>query len=289
MTDIKPPSGFLLIDKPAGLSSFDVIRQLRRQTSVRTFGHAGTLDPFATGLMILACNKFTRLLSLLEFADKEYTATMILGTQTSTGDPEGEVIATSDSIIMSEQLDELKRQILQISKLKPPLHSAVKVDGKRSYDRARAKEEFDLPEREARIFEFDIAAFEYPKLVYTCRVSKGTYIRSLSQYIAQSLGTVGYTKELRRTAIGSVSLHQAHLLSDINEETLESAFTPVSDILPDRENLFLKADELHRLKQGNTIPNQGLDNHPILLFDDRNICQGVALRQENILHPKVNL
>ncbi|MFO7659727.1 MAG: tRNA pseudouridine(55) synthase TruB [Candidatus Cloacimonadaceae bacterium] len=289
MTAARQSSGFLLIDKPAGLSSFDVIRQLRKRTLVRAFGHAGTLDPFATGLMILAYKRFTRLLSLLELADKEYTATMILGTQTSTGDPEGEVIATSDRLIKSDQLDELKPQILQISKLKPPLHSAVKVDGKRSYARARANEEFDLPEREARVFEFDIVEFDYPKLVYTCRVSKGTYIRSLSQFIAQTLGTVGYTKELKRTAIGALSLNQAHKLDDITIDNLESVSTPVRDILPNLESLFLKEDELHRLKQGKAVKNPGSDNLQILIFDDKNICQGIALRKENTLYPKVNL
>jgi tRNA pseudouridine55 synthase len=94
--DVMQLSGFLLIDKPAGISSFDVIRKLRKQTGIRTFGHAGTLDPFATGLMIIAVNKYTRLLSLLDSADKEYAATLILGKATSTGDPEGEITATSE-------------------------------------------------------------------------------------------------------------------------------------------------------------------------------------------------
>ncbi len=289
MTNSGQPSGFLLIDKPAGMSSFDMIRQLRKQTSVRAFGHAGTLDPFATGLMILAYNKYTRLLTLLETADKEYTATLILGTQTSTGDPEGEITGTSEQVITSEQIEDVKAQVLQIKSLKPPLHSAIKVDGKRSYARARANEEFDLPERDSRVFTFEIVEYDYPKLVYACRVSKGTYIRSLSQFIAQALNTVGYTKELTRTAIAAISLKQANRLDAITAQTLESLSTPVHIILPDLESLALKGNELLRIRNGNPIANQGSDNSQILIFDEQQVCHGYAVRKENLLYPKVNI
>jgi len=282
-------SGFLLIDKPAGMSSFDVIRNLRRQTGIRTFGHAGTLDPFATGLLIIAVNRYTRLLSLLEFANKEYTASMILGTETSTGDPEGEVIRTSEQNITSEDLVDLKSKVLQISKLKPPLHSAVKVNGVRAYAKARAKEDFDLPERAAMVYEFDILEFNFPKLIYHCKVSKGTYIRSLSQWIAESLGTIGHTEELRRTAIGEVSLQRAFQLSEITNDTIESKLVSILDILPGLESINLMADELKRIKNGNFVPNEGQDALQVVIFDENSVCQGVGFRKNNLLYPRVNL
>lgn len=287
--DGKQLSGFLLVDKPAGITSFDVIRKLRKQTGIRTFGHAGTLDPFASGLMIIAVNKYTRLLSLLDNADKQYTATLVLGKATSTGDPEGEVITTSDAEINPEQLKDLAKDILKIEKLKPPIHSAIKVDGKRSYDRARADEDFELPERESRILSYDVLSYYSPELLYQCRVSKGTYIRSLSQWIAEYLGTVGYTSELRRTAIGKVALDKATVLDDINAGTLQSLLVSVLDILPDMESITLNDAELLRLRNGNSITADGADNAQVLFFETNKECRGIAYRKENRLYPKVNL
>lgn len=289
MTEQSQLSGFLLIDKPEGITSFDVIRHLRQQTGIRKFGHAGTLDPFATGLLIIAVNNFTRLLHLLESADKQYTATLILGTETSTGDPEGEIVSTSEAIITNDNLAVLKPDILQVTKLKPPLHSAVKVNGKRAYARARANEEFELPERDARIYEFDIVEFDFPRLVYSCRVSKGTYIRSLSQWIAARLGTIGYTKELRRTAIGKVIVQKAISLSETTSDTIKDQMVSVLDILPELESLTLAAEELARLRNGNFVPNAGADNQQLLIFDESGSCRGISFRKGNLLRPRVNL
>lgn len=282
-------SGFLLIDKPINISSFDVIRQLRRQTKIRTFGHAGTLDPFATGLLIIAVNRYTRLLSLLEFADKAYTATLVFGKATATGDTEGEIIQTDDKLINSDELNEMAIDILNIKALKPPIHSAIKVNGKRAYERARASEVFELPERESHVYDFAIQKFEFPYLTYSCRVSKGTYIRSLSQWIAERLGTVAYTSELRRTAIGKVSVQSATQLDEINDSNLEEHLTFAPGILPEMESLALNDEEIKRIRNGNSIPNTGIDNNEILLFEAGLSCIGLAYRKDNSLNPKINI
>jgi tRNA pseudouridine55 synthase len=282
-------SGFLLIDKPKDITSFDVIRKLRKQTGIRTFGHAGTLDPFATGLLIIAVNKYTRLLALLDNAEKEYTATMVLGTATSTGDPEGDIIQTIVRQITLDEIEMATQKVLNIQALKPPLHSAIKVNGKKAYERARADEDFELPERASAIFSFTVDKFEFPCLTYSCRVSKGTYIRSLSQWIAETLGTVAYTSELRRTAIGSVSVQKASQLSEITDTTFNSHVITVLDILPEMESLTLDEDGLKRIKNGNSIDNAGADNGEILLFDKQSNCLGLSFRKENVLYPKVNL
>lgn len=282
-------SGFLLIDKPAGLSSFDVIRHLRKQTGIKTFGHAGTLDPFATGLLLIAVNKYTRLLSLLEFADKEYIAAIILGHESTTGDTEGEITAVNDKTVDSGALSKLKQEVLRIDKLKPPIYSAVKVNGKRAYDRARADEDFELPERESCIHEFDIVTYEHPKLVYSCKVSKGTYIRSLSLRIAEFLGTKAYTSELRRTSIDKISLDRASQLTEITQDTLTQHLVSVLDILPELESITLMEEQLNCIRNGNHISNEGEDNRSILVFDSTQRCMGIAYRKDNMLHPKVNL
>jgi tRNA pseudouridine55 synthase len=282
-------NGFVLIDKPAGLSSFDVIRQLRKKTGIRTFGHAGTLDPFATGLLIIAVNKYTRLLSLLDNAEKSYTATLELGSATSTGDPEGEVITSSQAAIDPVKLDTLTAAVLAIQALQPPRHSAVKVEGKRAYTRARADEVFDLPERESHIYEFKILYFNYPLLKYVCRVSKGTYIRSLSQWIAAWLGSVGYTKELRRTSIGNVDVGRAAQLVEITSDNIQDHFLSVLDILPELEKVILTDADLATLRLGRTLDSEGSDNTRLLVLDSTLQGRGIAFRQSNQLHPKVNL
>lgn len=282
-------SGFLLVDKPIGISSFDVIRVLRRQTGIKTFGHAGTLDPFASGLLIIAVNKYTRLLSLLDNAEKAYTATIVLGKATTTGDTEGEITQISDRVISKDDLSGITSAVLKIDKLKPPIYSAIKVNGKRAYERARADEVFELPERASQILNFSIDNFNYPFLTYSCRVSKGTYIRSLSQWIAESLGTVAHTSILRRTAIGKVSVTNAIQPDCINQDTLSSHLTSLLDILPESESITLNEEEYKRIRNGNNIANQGNDNTIILLYNQQNQCIGIGYRKEDNLFPKVNL
>jgi len=282
-------SGFLLVDKPPDISSFDVIRHLRKQTGIRTFGHAGTLDPFATGLLIIAVNKYTRLLSLLDNAEKEYTATLVLGQTTSTGDTEGEVTQTIDKIISEDALTSLAEEVLKIETLKPPIYSAIKVNGKKAYERARADEDFELPARASRILCFNIDKFEFPLMTYSCRVSKGTYIRSLSQWIAEALGTIAYTSALRRTTIGKVSVLKASALAYITNESLTDHLISVLDILPELESLTLEEDGIKRIRNGNNIANEGIDNSEILLFDKYSNCLGIGFRKANMLYPKVNL
>ncbi len=282
-------SGFLLIDKPAGISSFDVIRKLRRQTGIRTFGHAGTLDPFATGLLLLAVNKYTRLLALLDAADKSYEATMFIGKSTSTGDPEGEVTAISKALPDTEKIDLLQSAVLNIEQLKPPAHSALKINGKRAYELARKDIELDLPERPVRIHEFEVLQYDYPYLKYACRVSKGTYIRSLSQWIAQYLDVKAYTLNLRRTAIGKIDVKRSISPELIDAEGLQANLQQASEILDDKEMIVLDAEALKLLSQGRTVLNPGADQVRILILDESGMCHGIAMRQEGILHPKVNL
>jgi tRNA pseudouridine55 synthase len=287
--DVKQLSGFLLVDKPAGITSFDVIRQLRRQTGIRTFGHAGTLDPFATGLMLMAVNKYTRLLPLLDDADKEYQATLLLGKFSTTGDPEGIITEEPDAAIQIEKMATLAKDVLRIEKLKPPIHSAIKVDGKRAYARARADEDFELPERDSRVYSFMVLSYVWPELAYHCKVSKGTYIRSLSQWIAQYLGTTGYTAVLRRTAIGKVTLDKADQLADITTETISAKLLSVLDIIPDVASITLTDEEFLRIRNGNSIACSGDNDETVVVLDQSSECRGIALRRENRLYPKVNL
>ncbi len=199
----------ILIDKEAGITSFDIIRQLRRDSWAKKVGHAGTLDPFATGLVILGRNKATKRLNHFLGLDKVYDVTIQLGEESDTGDTEGEIINKQPVGDISKGIVEavvhgLKGEI----DLAVPKYSAIKVDGRRLYDYARKGEEVELPIKTMKIYWIKIQRVDNEKKTIKCRmkVGSGTYVRSVSEEIGRKLGTIAYTTELRRTQIGEYKL-----------------------------------------------------------------------------------
>ena len=220
-------SGLVLIDKPQGITSFDVVAKLRKILNTRKIGHAGTLDPMATGLMLLGVNQGTKLLQFLIGMDKQYFATIRLGVSTVTDDAEGEVLTSADaSHLTEEQID------AEIAKLRGPISqlpssvSAKKIDGKRAYDLVREGQEFELKPKDVVIsrFErlsdlrFDERCVEFDAVV-DC--SSGTYIRALARDIGSALSVGGHLTALRRTSIGKYSIDNA------SEITNEVALSPM--------------------------------------------------------------
>lgn len=190
--------GIVLVDKPAGLSSHKVTNDLRRSLGAAKAGHAGTLDPFATGLLIVLLGRARRVQRFFMGMSKEYVASARLGATSTTGDPEGEITVTGK--FPSAQFEPTLGRISQ----RPPLYSALKVDGKRAYERARAGEEFELPTREVELFEFSQLNLEGDQAEYRIRCSSGTYVRSLISDLGDA-----YTEQLRRTRIGPFRVEQA--------------------------------------------------------------------------------
>ncbi len=282
-------SGFLLIDKPGGASSFDVVRQLRRITGTRKIGHTGTLDPFATGLLICAIGSYTRMCKFLEAQDKTYSATLRLGSQTITGDIEGGFIKQGEPIPTKIDPEALREQALQIRELLPPQHSALKVQGRPAYVYARQGREVELDPRPVTVHEFEVREYAPPDLSYFCRVSKGTYIRSLSEFLAQYLGTVGHTVRLRREAIGGVSVDEAHALDTLNPDNFQAAFHPLRMLFSGFEFRCLSGEDLNALRRGQSIAGEGPDNYTILLLDSNESLLGVARREAGTLAPVINL
>ena len=222
-----PTSGFLLVDKPAGITSHDVIDRLRRITGERRIGHAGTLDPFATGLLIVAVGReATKEISKYVGMDKTYEAELVLGATTETLDPEGEVIVDSttprllDSTTITAAMQSLTGDILQI----PPMYSAIKKNGKKMYELARQGKTIELEPRPVTIFEFELMngftgqphGVAPTAINVRIRCSSGTYVRALARDLAGLLGTIGYVRQLRRTTIGPSTIEQATALGDIN-------------------------------------------------------------------------
>lgn len=243
--------GFLVVDKAPGMTSHDVVAIGRRALNTRKVGHAGTLDPMATGVLVLGFNNGTRLLQYITDGDKSYTATIVLGASTTTDDHEGEVTSTADATDVSDE--EIKRilgtmvgEIMQ----RPTNVSAIKVDGKRAYDRARSGEEFELPARKVTISQLDILdirrkeATTLVDIAVTC--SAGTYIRAIARDLGAELKVGGHLNVLRRTRVAGFTLDQAIGIDELkggNVKTLDLADVARATF-PVRELEFEEVNEL---------------------------------------------
>jgi tRNA pseudouridine55 synthase len=201
----------LLIDKPLDWTSFDVVRKLRRLVRTRKIGHAGTLDPLATGLLILCTGKYTKRINEYMAQEKEYTGTITLGANTPTYDLESEPVAVKDPAYVTPELvsEVIATQFTGVIDQIPPAHSAIKVGGKRLYELARKGKEVKPDPRRITIHTFEITVFRLPVLEFRVVCSTGTYIRSLANDLGAVLGCGGYLSSLRRTRIGQYTVGQA--------------------------------------------------------------------------------
>lgn len=216
MEDSQSSDRVLLVNKPLEWTSFDVVRKLRGRLKIKKIGHAGTLDPLATGLLIICTGKMTKRIDEYQAQEKEYTGRFILGQSTPSHDLETEVTERSDiSHITNEQIVEATRPFTGLVDQVPPMHSAIKVDGKRAYELARKGQEAELKSRQVTISEFEITAIELPSVSFRVVCSKGTYIRSLARDFGKALGVGAYLAELCRTRIGAFRLEDATQIEDI--------------------------------------------------------------------------
>ncbi|MDD2332453.1 MAG: tRNA pseudouridine(55) synthase TruB [Candidatus Cloacimonetes bacterium] len=282
-------SGFLLIDKPEGLSSFDVIRALRKISGIRKIGHTGTLDPFATGLMIYCMSRYTRIAYLLEARDKTYHVKLKFGERTDSGDLTGKVIARSEHVVDNTELSALKDYVLGLKRLPVPIYSAVKLDGKRAYTYARQGLDIAIPERETRIYNFEIQSFNFPYLEYICQVSKGTYIRSLSEQIALFLGTLAHTVALRREAIGNITLERSVNLDILAKENWQNYLVDPAYLLSSNQSVICNEEQISTLLMGRTISLSGEDCDDLLVYDSSGRIMSIGKLFTGILSPKINL
>lgn len=247
--------GVLIIDKPVGLTSHDVVNRVRRIFNTRKVGHTGTLDPFATGVMMVLIGKATRLAKFADRADKQYEATIRFGFATDTGDLTGTRVGDAGrSEIWSEEiesvLDRFRGEILQV----PPMYSAKKIDGKKLYELARRGEEIERPAVPVTIREIELLKQEEePRELHRIRVrcSAGTYIRTLAEDIAKALGTAAHLEELRRTASGSFSLAESVALETLAEEAEPSKYLlPMEVLIEGLPRFVLTNDRLQKTLNG---------------------------------------
>jgi tRNA pseudouridine55 synthase len=221
----EPRSGLVIVDKPSGWTSHDVVGRVRRLAGTRKVGHAGTLDPMATGVLVLGVGRATRLLGHLVLADKEYLATIRLGRSTVTDDAEGDVVGTTsaghlDAEAIAAAMVQLTGPIEQV----PSAVSAIKVEGRRSYARVRAGENVDLPARPVMVETFELGDVRRLDDVVDADVrvvcSSGTYVRALARDLGAALGVGGHLTMLRRTRVGGFDVASAHTLEELEAELL---------------------------------------------------------------------
>jgi len=255
-----PPSGFLNINKPKNITSHDVIDELRKITGIRKVGHAGTLDPFATGVLVIGINKATRLLEFIETSSKVYLATIKLGQTSNTYDRTGK---TSSSFFKTQPTKpDIKKSLEKFKghiKQKPPIYSAIKIAGKKLYNLARSAEEKDkqpdikIPEREVFVKSIDIEDYDFPLLTARITSGKGVYIRSLAHDLGQDLKTGALLQELHREAVGRFKIANSTELQKLTPNNWQTKLLPLQSATKDLPPVTISKEEEHRITNGLSI------------------------------------
>ena len=274
MTLSKSPSGWLILNKPVGISSTFAGSKIKRIFKQKKIGHAGTLDPFASGILPLALGEATKTMPFIMNCKKVYEFTLIFGAQTATDDTEGKVIATSAYI--PNQLDIINIIPKFMGKISqtPPKYAAIKIDGKAAYKRSRSGEEITMPARIIEIYDLTLNSFENNLAKFTVCCSTGTYVRSLGRDIALALGTVGHLTELKRTAVGQFTLQNSISLEKIIEmsNTQPSfALLPIGAVLDDIPAVTVSNNEVEHIRFGRAIAAHTKDYSHVSLWCEKQI------------------
>ncbi len=232
----KEIEGVLLVDKPSGLTSHDVVYRLRRKLQMKKIGHAGTLDPMATGVLVMLIGKATRISQYLMSVDKVYEGEATLGVVTDSQDAEGEVMETRPVPGLTEaQVREVMKTFLGDQYQTPPMHSAIKIGGVPLYKMARKGEEVEREPRFIRVAAFDLLTLALPKLTFDLHCTKGTYVRTIAHDLGQKLGCGAHLSALRRTSSGRFKIAQCLPLDEIEQLSLaeiEKRLIPVYEAAP---------------------------------------------------------
>ena len=255
--------GILLVDKPKGITSRDVVNKVCKIFNTKKVGHTGTLDPLATGVLVLCIGKYTKLVDLITGYEKEYIATVLIGVKTDTLDITGNIISKKELLITKEKIEETLKSFLGKYKQEVPIYSAIKINGKKLYEYARNNEKVNLPKREVEIKSIELLNYNSKEISFKVTVSKGTYIRSLINDIGNKLNTPMCMKELRRIRQGNFELKDCYTIKEI--ESNKYKLLDIKDILNykivkiDNENLKFK------ILNGSIIPNNY--NEEIIMFE----------------------
>lgn len=285
------PGEVLLVDKPAGPTSHDVVARARRILGERKVGHTGTLDPFASGLLVLCVGAATRLAEYLSDLEKTYEAHAVFGERTDTLDPEGEVVERDEAWrrLDRERVETALGALAKVAEQVPPQFSAKKVGGEAMYRKARRGERVDLPAVPVRISDLELLDLDLPRVRFRMRCSSGTYVRAVARDLAASLGTCGRLEELRRTAIGDFRVSDAVPADRLDDlERKEGARRSPADALAHLPMLDVPASDARRMAHGQgveTAPDGVPEGVPVATLAD-GVLIAVAERSGTRLRPR---
>lgn len=243
--------GVVLVNKPIGITSFAAVRKVSRQLQAKKVGHCGTLDPFASGLLIVTINNATKIARFIESQNKEYIATLVLGVKTDSGDNTGKVIKRLKPPKFEVlQLNDVIKSFIGKQTQIPPMHSAIKVNGQKLYELARKGKTIDREPRPIEIYDIKLIKYRGNTLTFKVNCTKGTYIRTLAEDLAKRLGCVGHLKNLERTAIGDFLLTDA---KNIDKLSATEDIVPISQALKSMSKYIVSKDELSLVNNGGSL------------------------------------
>ncbi len=265
--------------KEKNMTSRDVVNIISKHLHTKKVGHTGTLDPLATGVLIVCTNHDTKLVDILTSKNKEYIATMRLGIQTDTGDITGNIIKRSTYKVTKDQIIKVLNNFLGSSTQTVPIYSAVKINGKKLYEYARNGEEVTLPNREINISSIELLDYHDDLIKFKVTVSKGTYIRSLIEDIGKTLQTVATMEDLVRTKQGNYKIEDSYTLEDIKNDNYKPI--PLNIVLKDYHTYNLNATEYFKVKNGSKMLLNIDDKIVTLLYNNKPIA---LYRKENDIY-----
>lgn len=285
------PNGVLPVDKPEGPTSHDVVAAARRGLRLRRVGHTGTLDPFASGLLLLCLGPATRLSEYLTGLSKEYQATLRLGAATDTDDLTGAIVRESPGWreVSRAQVEEAARQQVGAIRQRPPAYSAKRVAGERMYEAARRGEEITREPVEVVVHRLEITRFEPPEVDFEVACGSGTYIRAIARDIGEALGVGAHLTRLRRTAVGRFSVERAVTLEELAdaERTAAALLTP-AEALEHLPAVTVEGAELEAIRHGRSLPAEpsAPDAEPVALLSTARELVAIGVRSGGVIRPR---
>lgn len=271
-------NGVIVVNKPKGITSRDVVNKLVKVFGTKSIGHIGTLDPMAMGVLVCLIGKYTKLGSIVVNHDKEYVATFKLNVLTDTLDIEGKVLKTDNKIISLEDMNGAIEHFNGLTYMQEvPIYSAVKVNGKKLYDYARNNEDVILPKKEVTIYKLELVSFE-DEVKIKCKVSKGTYIRALIRDICAYLGTYGVMTDLVRTKLGDYDISDAYSLDEISDGTYK--LYSLEDIF-DLDVRYINDDNHKQIYNGNIVKDKN-SNYILYKEGDKAVAFYTRINEEEL-------
>lgn len=291
--------GIIIINKPKGYTSHDVVNKIRKIYNTKKIGHTGTLDPNATGVLPILIGKATKLSQILVEHDKTYIATIKLGEKTNTADSEGEVIEVRDTNVpQKEDVEKVLKTFLGTQLQTPPIYSSIKIDGKKLYEYAREGKKVQIPKREITVYNIELKNIVGLEIEFLVSCSKGTYIRSLCEDIAEKLGTIGYMKELTRVQVDKFNIRDSYTLEEVEKNKDTIKIISIEEILRNNEKIILNKEKLNLFLNGGRINIKKIMNHEnidrdiqdytennliVRVYNEQNDFIGTGIINNNIL------